>query len=228
MQRPSLLRDSLLFWRAHRVVCASRIQSDAHYGRYRRRCQRRRPRRCGSERDSYAQVSIRNPGLPCLRGRGEVPDILTRGVRSMNRLRITLFAVLFLGPVFLLTTPPAFSQTITTADVVGVVSDTSGAVVPGAKVTIKSLESGESRTETTNAEGQYRFPLMKPGDYEISADSKGLKSNLIKVTLLVGQAQEANITMNPAGTSTTVEVNATAAVLQTENANLETNFNKTQ
>ena len=48
----------------------------------------------------------------------------------MNRLHNTLFAALFLAPVFLITTPPAFSQTITTADAVGVVSDTSGAVVP--------------------------------------------------------------------------------------------------
>jgi hypothetical protein len=146
----------------------------------------------------------------------------------MNRLHNTLFAALFLAPVFLITTPPAFSQTITTADVVGVVSDTSGAVVPGAKVTIKSSESGESRTEATNGQGQYRFPLMKPGDYEVSAAAKGLKSNFFKVTLLVGQAQEANITMNPEGTSTTVEVTANAAVLQTENANLESNFNKAQ
>src|SRR6202050_1381688 len=136
--------------------------------------------------------------------------------------------VYFLAALSLMLTPLAFSQTITTADVVGVVSDTSGAVVPGAKVTIKSAESGESRTETTNGEGQYRFPLMKPGDYEISAAAKGLKSNFFKVTLLVGQAQEANITMNPQGTSTTVEVNATGAILQTENANIETNFNKAQ
>ena len=65
--------------------------------------------------------------------------------------------------------PAAFSQTITTADAVGVVSDTSGAVVPGATVTLKSAESGESRTETTNGQGQYRFPLLKPGDYVVSA-----------------------------------------------------------
>ena len=75
----------------------------------------------------------------------------------------------FLGALPMLA-PAAFSQTITTADAVGVVSDTSGAVVPGATVTIKSAESGESRTETTNGQGQYRFPLMKPGDYAISAD----------------------------------------------------------
>ncbi len=150
-------------------------------------------------------------------------------MRDTKRSGLRYFATACLfAALTLLLAPAAFTQTITTGDVVGVVSDSSGAVVPGAIVTIKSLESGESRTETTNAQGQYRFPLLKPGDYQISADAKGLKSNIVKVTLLVGQAQEANITMNPAGTSTTVEVNATAAVLQTENANLETNFNKTQ
>jgi hypothetical protein len=124
--------------------------------------------------------------------------------------------------------PLAFSQTITTADVVGVVSDTSGAVVPGATVTIKSAESGELRTEISNNQGQYRFPLMKPGDYEISAAAKGLKSNTLKITLLVGQALEANIMVNPQGTATTVEVTGAAEILSTQNANLETNFNKAQ
>ena len=130
--------------------------------------------------------------------------------------------------LMLLLAPLTFSQTITTADAAGVVSDATGAIVPGAQVTIKSAESGESRTETTNGEGQYRFPLMKPGDYELSAASKGLRSSTFKITLLVGQAVETNITMNPEGTSTTVEVNANAAILQTENANIETNFNKAQ
>ncbi len=123
---------------------------------------------------------------------------------------------------------PASAQTITTADAVGVVSDSSGAVVPGAKVTIKSLESGESRTETTSGQGQYRFPLLRPGSYEISASSQGLKSNIEKISLLVGQAQEVNLKMNPQGTTTTVEITADAALLQTENANIESNFNKQQ
>jgi len=148
-----------------------------------------------------------------------------KGSTHFNRSWLALAGLI---AMFLAIGAPAFSQTITTADVLGVVSDISRAVVPGAIVTIKSAESGESRSELTNAEGQYRFPLMKPGDYEISVAAKGLKSNILKVTLLVGQAQEANLTMNPEGTSTTVEVNATAAILQTENANLETNFNKAQ
>ncbi len=124
--------------------------------------------------------------------------------------------------------PLASSQTITTADAVGVVSDSSGAIVPGAKVTLKSLETGDVRTDTTSGAGQYRFSLLKPGEYEISAASQGLKSNLDKITLLVGQAQEINLKMNPQGTTSVIEVTTDAGVLQTENANIETSFNKKQ
>lgn len=132
------------------------------------------------------------------------------------------------GMLLALLTPLALGQTITTAEVAGVISDSSGAIVPGASVTIKSLDTGETRSETSNAQGQYRFTLLKPGDYQISAATPGLKSNLQKVTLLVGQAQELNISMAPQGTATTVEVTGAAAILSTENANLETNFTKAQ
>jgi hypothetical protein len=121
-----------------------------------------------------------------------------------------------------------FSQSITTGDAVGVVSDSSGAVVPGATVTLRSVESGETRTVTANTQGQYRFPLLKPGDYVITAASKGLKSNITKVTLLVGQEQEVNIIMNAQGTNTIVEVTSESPILQTENANLETNYDSKQ
>ena len=116
----------------------------------------------------------------------------------MTRSRITFFAVLFLAVAFL-ATPSAFSQTITTGDVVGVVTDTSGAVVPDATVTLKSVDTGETRTDTTNTQGQYRFALLKPGEYVVSASTAGLKSNNSRVSLLVGQEQEVNITMNAAG-----------------------------
>ncbi len=72
----------------------------------------------------------------------------------------------------------AFSQTITTGDVVGVITDTSGAVVPGATVTIKSAESGETRAAASSGQGQYRFPLLKPGEYVVSASSTGLNPTL--------------------------------------------------
>ena len=74
-----------------------------------------------------------------------------------------LRSVCILTALFVLAAPFTFSQSITTGDAVGVVMDSSGAVVPGATVTIKSAESGETRTVTANAQGQYRFPLMKSG-----------------------------------------------------------------
>ena len=135
------------------------------------------------------------------------------------------FCLCTLVALFLFLAPLTFSQTITTADVVGW-SRCFRRGCARRQGDHQVLRIGRIRTETTNGQGQYRFPLMKPGDYEVSAPAKGLKSNIFKITLLVGQAQEANITMKPEGTSTTVEVTATAAVLQTENANLETNFNK--
>lgn len=139
-----------------------------------------------------------------------------------------LRTVLCLTALLLFLAQFVFGQTITTADAVGVVSDTSGGVVPNAQVSIKSSESGETRSATTNGQGQYRFPLMKPGQYEVSATSAGLKSNTSKITLLVGQAQTVDITMNPQGTTTAIEVTADASLLQTENANRETTFNKQQ
>jgi len=144
----------------------------------------------------------------------------------MKQLQGSLF--LRLSVLAMLLTAFGFGQTITTGDVVGVVTDTSGAVVPGAKITLKSVDSGETRTETSGAQGEYRFPLLKPGTYILSAATAGLKSNNLSIALLVGQAQEVNIAMSPQGTSTTVQVTTEAALVQTENANLETNFNAKQ
>jgi hypothetical protein len=137
-------------------------------------------------------------------------------------------SVCLLAAILAIAAPFMFSQSITTADAVGVITDSSGAVVPNATVTIRSSESGETRSVTTNEQGQYRFPLMKPGEYVITATSKGLKSNITRVTLLVGQEQEVNVTMNAQGNNTIVEVTSEAPIVQTENANLETNYNTKQ
>jgi hypothetical protein len=139
-----------------------------------------------------------------------------------------LRSVCILAALFVLATPFTFCQSITTGDAVGVITDSSGAVVPGATVTLKSAETGETRTVTANAQGQYRFPLLKPGDFVITAASKGLKSNINKITVQVGQEAEVNISMNAQGTNTIIEVTSEAALVQAENANLETNFNQKQ
>jgi protocatechuate 3,4-dioxygenase beta subunit len=67
---------------------------------------------------------------------------------------------------------------MTTADVVGTVKDSSGAVVPDAKVTIRLTSTQETRVDKTGAQGQFRFSLLQPGSYTISAESPGLKSDI--------------------------------------------------
>jgi hypothetical protein len=125
-------------------------------------------------------------------------------------------------------TPSAFCQTLTTGDVTGLVKDATGAVVPNASVTLKSVDSGEVRKMVTGPSGEYRFSLLKPGDFTIMAESTGLKSDLEKFPVLVGQAAEMNLTLKVEATQSIVEVQGEANVVQTENANLETNYNTSQ
>jgi hypothetical protein len=138
------------------------------------------------------------------------------------RLRYVYFALAMLIAL------PAFSQTITTGDLAGTVTDASGAVVPGATVVITFADTNESRGAVTNSAGQYRFSLLKPGAYTVSASTAGLKSGMLKTNVSVGQAPELNIALAIQGTQEVVEVRAEAALIQTENANLSTSISSRQ
>jgi hypothetical protein len=148
-----------------------------------------------------------------------------RDTRRIGR-RCLAAACFFSAP--LLWTPTAFGQTLTTGDIVGAVTDATGAVVPKAIVTAKFLDEGTIRTTSANDKGQYRLSLMKTGDYEIEAQATGLQSKTQKFTLLVGQEATVNLALAVKGTSETVEVRAETAILQTENANLASGFNTAQ
>jgi Carboxypeptidase regulatory-like domain len=130
--------------------------------------------------------------------------------------------------LLLMLAPAAFSQTMTTGDIVGTVTDASGAVVPKATVTERFVDENSMQTQTTNEKGEYRFSLMKPGDYTIEASATGLKSKIQKINLLVGQVATVNLGLQVQGTSETVEVRAETAILQTENANLSTGVSTAQ
>ncbi len=123
---------------------------------------------------------------------------------------------------------PAFNQTLTTGDVAGVVKDATGAVVPKATITLKNNETNETRTVSTGDSGEYRFSLLKPGNYTISAASTGLKSNLENFSVQVGQTQTVNLTVNVTSAQQVVEVQGAADVVQTQNANLETSYTTAQ
>ena len=75
----------------------------------------------------------------------------------------------------LLTASTALAQ-FDTATVVGTVRDTSGAVVPAAKVTLTSAGTGISVVKTSSADGNYEFPAVRPGSYLVTAEKSGLRA----------------------------------------------------
>ena len=106
------------------------------------------------------------------------------------------------------------------AGVQGVVTDNTGAVVPGATVTLTSKETNNSRTATTSGNGVYSIPSLAPGNYSITADKEGFqKKTLDNVTVSAEQMQAVNIELGVGQTSQTVTVSANAVpALNTETA----------
>ncbi|MBV9498410.1 MAG: carboxypeptidase regulatory-like domain-containing protein [Acidobacteriaceae bacterium] len=124
--------------------------------------------------------------------------------------------------------PLAYAQTITTGDVAGTVTDASGAVIPSATMTLKSVETGETQTTTTSQSGAYRFTLLKPGNYIVEASTSGMKSDATRVAVEVGQALTVDLVAKVQSTQQVVEVTAAPALLNVENANLSTAYDSRQ
>ncbi len=136
------------------------------------------------------------------------------------KFRKLLFALLLFSlPIRYLT-----GQTLTSATVVGTVTDSSGAIVSGASVRIRQPETDAVSTTTTGSDGQFRFPFLKPGQYEITAEATGLTTTTSRFQLQVGREQAINLTLGVKSVQQTVEVNTSIGLLQTENGNSVTSY----
>ncbi len=123
----------------------------------------------------------------------------------------------------------AFAQSATTGSINGTVVDTSGAVVPGATVTITDLATRDQRVLTSNAEGRFTVPFLKPDNFEVSATGQGLQSTKTTIQVLTGQQSAVNLTLAPNATTQTVEVSANnAQLIDTQTSNTTTTFTTEQ
>jgi len=120
------------------------------------------------------------------------------------------------------------AQTNNTGDVAGVVTDQSSAVVPDAKVTLKDNQKGGTQDSKTNKDGAYRFSLLSPGTYTISATAPGFSTESRIVEVTVGQIANLNFQLAVGTSSTTVTVTESAPLLQTENGNVATTLSNLQ
>ena len=150
--------------------------------------------------------------------------MLAADTRKSKRFQALIIAVLLaMGACAL------YAQTITTGEIAGTITDSSGAVVAGAAVTAKEISTGDSRTVQSSSTGIYRIGLLKPGTYAISGSAKGLKSDLMTgVVVGVGQAKSLDLVLKLEQSKEEVTVVAEEVMLQTENANVTTTFTRQQ
>jgi Carboxypeptidase regulatory-like domain len=77
----------------------------------------------------------------------------------------------------------------------GSITDTTGAVVPKAKVAVRNLATGQSTETQTDSAGRYNVPDLAPGDYQLDVSAEGYSTNTVKVTIATGAGKTADVTL---------------------------------
>ena len=118
----------------------------------------------------------------------------------------------------LATASPVWAQ-FETATVVGTARDSTGAVVPGAKVTLTNTQTGVAAERTSDANGNYEFFTVRIGSYIITAEKPGFSVALVdNIQVTVGARQRVDLNMAVGALTETVEVSARAVLLQTDSS----------
>ena len=132
----------------------------------------------------------------------------------MRRIGFASAVFVFLGALQL------GSQTTSTA-ILGTVTDPTGAVVTGAKVTLLQVQTGIKRTEATSSTGDYTFPLLDPGEYTVTVEAKGFKTETVRdIKLELNLRARIDVHLQVGAEVQTVKVSTSAALLSTDQATL--------
>jgi len=133
---------------------------------------------------------------------------------------------LFLG-VILIVSLAGWAQD--TATIVGTVTDTSGAVIPGAKITVANPDKGFTRELVSNVGGEYSAPKIPIGTYVITAVAPGFRKLLRSgITVQVGQTLRVDLQLTVGQLSQEVTVTAATTKVQTETGELSDAVSSTQ
>src|SRR5581483_7091733 len=136
---------------------------------------------------------------------------------SISKLRLFAAVLLFSGI--------CFAQS--TGSIQGTVTDVTGAVLPNATVTVTNSGTGESHSLTTDTAGLYSLPGLAPGNYRIEVKSQGMQTMAANnLVVAVGTATTQNFSMQVAATSSTVEIQASAPVIENTSVSVGTVINQ--
>ncbi len=113
-----------------------------------------------------------------------------------------------------------FGQTVDTS-ILGSVMDPQGSVIPNATVIVRAEATGQEKSVTTTGDGQYRVQYLVPGRYTVTVNAPGFAPTVRSgIQLALSQQIHLDIPMSLSGTQQSVDVSATQALLQSENATL--------
>ena len=127
-------------------------------------------------------------------------------------------------------TPGAYAQlAVTTATLTGVVTDSTEAVIPHARVTLTSTEVGVVRKYTTTAVGFYSFTQLPPSTYQLKVEAQGFISYLqLGISLDSGQSASQDVKLKIGDVAQQVVVTSAAPMINTTNANVAAEVNSKQ
>jgi hypothetical protein len=106
-------------------------------------------------------------------------------------------------------------ESVNNATISGRVVDPSGAVIAGAQVTARQMETNLKATTTTDGEGRFRFPYLRVGRYELTIHKEGFVDATRDLTLLAGSAFEVPVSMAIAAAQESVAVSSEAGLIET-------------
>lgn len=136
----------------------------------------------------------------------------------MRKFLPVIIAILFAMPFCFSTA--GFGQ-ITSGSIQGTVHDATGAVIPGATVTITEVNKGTKAVTTTDGVGNYIFPTLIPGTYSLAVTANGFKRLVHNAFPLdIDQRATVDFSLVPGGASQTVEVSGAPPLIQLQSAEL--------
>ena len=124
---------------------------------------------------------------------------------------------------FLISIASASSAFAQNAQINGTVKDSSGAIIPGATVTARNLDSGLARTGVTDAAGEFRLPSLPPGRYSVSTELSGFSTETRPdIVLIIDQTAIIHFALKPAALSETVTVTGESPIVDVTRSDVAT------
>ncbi len=145
-----------------------------------------------------------------------------RGTRSQLLATIVMFALSISGLTRLHAQSQAFTATIS-----GTVTDTSGGLLSGAKITLTNAERGITRSFVTSSSGSYSFTLLPPADYSLKVEETGFETYEQRaISLAAGVTAHQDVTMSVGAVNQEIVVSSSAPLLNADNANISADISQ--